>query len=103
MIFYVLWKFSPELPSYDKIVNYKPNLSSRIYSSDGHSFKKFFLEERIFIPIERIPEKIKQAFISAEDKNFYDHYGIDLLAITRALITNINLIPLIKELLVHQL
>ena len=88
-VFYVLWKFSPELPSYNKIVEYKPNLSSRIYSSDGLLLKSFFLEERIFIPIERIPEKVKQAFISAEDKNFYDHFGIDLLAITRALATNI--------------
>ena len=57
-----------------------------IYSS--MVFLKAF-EERIFIPIERIPEKVKQAFISAEDKNFYDHFGIDLLAITRALATNI--------------
>mgnify|MGYP001331529380 CR=1 FL=1 len=88
-VFYVLWKFSPELPSYNKIVEYKPNLSSRIYSSDGLLLKSFFLEERIFIPIERIPENVKQAFISAEDKNFYDHFGIDLLAITRALATNI--------------
>ena len=56
-VFYVLWKFSPELPSYNKIVEYKPNLSSRIYSSDGLLLKSFFLEERIFIPIERIPEK----------------------------------------------
>ena len=86
-VFYVLWKFSPELPSYNKIVEYKPNLSSRIYSSDGLLLKSFFLEERIFIPIERIPENVKQAFISAEDKNFYDHFGIDLLAISRALVT----------------
>ena len=86
---YFLWRFSPELPSYEKIVNYKPNLSSRIYSSDGLLFKSFYLEERIFIPIERIPKKIVNAFISAEDKNFFDHYGIDLLAIFRAIINNI--------------
>ncbi len=86
--FYILWKFSPELPSYDKIINYQPNLSSRIYSSDGMLLKSFFVEERIFIPIERIPEKIKHAFLSAEDKNFYKHFGIDLSAILRAMITN---------------
>ena len=51
--------------------------------------KSFYLEERIFIPIERIPKKIVNAFISAEDKNFFDHYGIDLLAIFRAIINNI--------------
>ncbi len=89
-VFYILWKFSPELPSYEKILNYKPNLSSRIYSSDGLLLKSFYVEERIFIPIEIIPNKVKQAFISAEDKNFYNHMGIDLLAIFRALITNLN-------------
>ena len=87
--FYILWVFSPELPSYEKIINYKPNLSSRVYSSDGLLLKSYYVEERIFIPEERIPLKIKQAFISAEDKNFYNHYGIDVLAIFRALFTNI--------------
>ncbi len=88
-VFFTLWKFSPQLPSYEKIINYKPNLSSRIYSSDGMLLKSFYVEERIFIPIERIPEKIKQAFISAEDKNFYTHIGVDFFAIARATITNI--------------
>ena len=85
LIFWVLWKYSPELPSYDKLVNYKPNLSSRIYSSDGLLLKSFFIEERIFIPIERIPKSLINAFISAEDKNFYEHYGIDFFAIIKKL------------------
>ena len=89
LTFYLLWKFSPELPSYDKIVNYKPSLSSRIYSSDGFLLKSFYTQERIFIPIERIPKKIIYAFISAEDKKFYNHIGIDFIAISRAIITNI--------------
>tara|TARA_B100000575_G_scaffold145214_1_gene115940 strand:+ start:279 stop:2630 length:2352 start_codon:yes stop_codon:yes gene_type:complete len=88
-IFYFLWKFSPELPSYEKIINYQPSLSSRVYSSDGLLLKSFYTEERIFIPIEHIPSKIKEAFISAEDKKFYHHHGIDIIAITRALITNL--------------
>ena len=87
--FYLLWKISPELPSYDKIINYKPSLSSRIYSSDGMLLKSFYIQERIFIPINRIPDQIKNAFISAEDKKFYNHFGIDLLAIFRAAFTNI--------------
>ena len=88
-IFYTLWRYSPELPSYESIVNYKPNLSSRIYSSDGLLLKSFYTEERIFIPVNRIPKKIKNAFLASEDKNFYDHYGIDIFAIFRALFTNI--------------
>ena len=88
-IFYTLWLYSPELPSYESIVNYKPNLSSRIYSSDGLLLKSFYTEERIFIPESRIPQNIKLAFLSSEDKNFYQHYGVDFIAIVRAIFTNI--------------
>ena len=77
-IFYTLWRYSPELPSYESIVNYKPNLSSRIYSSDGLLLKSFYTEERIFIPENRIPKNIKYAFLASEDKNFYNHYGVDI-------------------------
>ena len=87
-IFYVLWQYSSELPSYESILKYKPNLSSRIYSSDGFLLKSFYTEERIFIPIDRIPKNIKNAFLASEDKNFYDHYGIDIVAIFRAFLTN---------------
>jgi penicillin-binding protein 1A len=90
IILAVLWKFSPELPGYDKIVNYKPNLSSRLYSSDGVLLKSFHKEERLFIPIERIPKNVINAFISAEDKNFFNHIGIDFYAIFRASISNLN-------------
>ena len=89
LIFYTLWRYSSELPSYQKIVEYKPNLSSRIYSSDGFLLKSFYTEERIFIPVDRIPKNIKYAFLSSEDKNFYNHYGVDIIAIFRAFITNI--------------
>ena len=66
-IFYTLWRYSPELPSYESIVNYKPNLSSRIYSSDGLLLKSFYTEERIFIPENRIPENIKLALVLPQD------------------------------------
>ena len=89
LIFYTLWIYSSELPSYEKIIEYKPNLSSRIYSSDGFLLKSFYTEERIFIPVDRIPKNIKHAFLASEDKNFYDHYGIDIIAILRAFLTNI--------------
>ena len=89
IIFYTLWRYSAELPSYEKIVEYKPNLSSRIYSSDGFLLKSFYTEERIFIPVDRIPKNLKHAFLASEDKNFYNHYGVDIMAILRAFITNI--------------
>ena len=87
-ILFFLWKYSPELPSYEKIINYKPNLSSRLYSSDGILLKSFHKQERLFIPIERIPQNIIHAFISAEDKNFFNHPGIDFNAIFRASVSN---------------
>ena len=89
IFFYTLWRYSSELPSYEKIVEYKPNLSSRIYSSDGFLLKSFYTEERIFIPVDRIPQNIKYAFLASEDKNFYNHYGVDIIAIFRAFLTNI--------------
>ncbi|MBS56243.1 MAG: penicillin-binding protein [Rickettsiales bacterium] len=88
-LIYILWKFSPELPSYDNIKNYKPNLSSRVYTSDGMLLEKFYIQERIFIPINRIPKDLINAFLAAEDKKFYSHYGIDIIAIFRATFTNI--------------
>ena len=90
IIFYTLWRYSSELPSYESIVKYKPNLSSRIYSSDGLLLKSFYTEERIFIPVNRIPKNIKNAFLASEDKNFYNHKGIDIFAILRAFLTNIT-------------
>tara|TARA_X000000950_G_scaffold271589_1_gene352948 strand:+ start:6969 stop:9320 length:2352 start_codon:yes stop_codon:yes gene_type:complete len=88
-IFYALWHYSPELPSYESIIKYKPNLSSRIYSSDGLLLKSFYTEERIFIPENRIPDIVKFAFLSSEDKNFYKHNGVDVIAIIRAFFTNV--------------
>ncbi len=89
VILTILWKFSPELPGYDRITNYQPNLSSRLYSSDGLLLKSFHKEERLYIPIERIPKNIIQAFIAAEDKNFFNHVGVDFYAILRASFTNL--------------
>ncbi len=89
LFFSLLWKYSPELPSYSKILEYKPDLSSRLYSSDGILLKSYHRQERIFIPVERIPKNLINAFLSSEDKKFYSHFGIDVVAILRATIVNI--------------
>jgi len=86
---YILWKYSPELPSYNKILEYKPDLSSRLYSSDGLLLKSYHRQERIYVPIQRIPENLINAFISSEDKNFFSHSGVDIAAIIRASIFNL--------------
>ncbi|PPR45586.1 MAG: Penicillin-binding protein 1A [Alphaproteobacteria bacterium MarineAlpha5_Bin7] len=87
--FYILWKFSPELPGYSELKDYKPSLSTRVYTSDGLLLDKYFIEERIFVPVDRIPKNLINAFLSAEDKKFYSHFGIDPLAIFRATFVNI--------------
>ncbi len=89
LIISVLWKYSPELPGYNKILEYKPDLSSRLYSSDGKLLKSYHRQERIFIPIDRIPKNLKNAFLSSEDKKFYSHIGIDFTAIIRASVFNL--------------
>ena len=86
---YFLWKYSPELPSYSELKNYNPNLTSRVFTSDGLLLDKYYIQERIFVPIERIPTNLINAFISSEDKNFFNHIGIDFVSIIRAIYTNI--------------
>ena len=85
----VLWKYSPELPSYEELKNYNPSLTTRVFTSDGLLLDKYFIEERLFVPIDRIPITLINAFLSAEDKKFYKHFGIDLTAIFRASFRNI--------------
>ena len=76
------------LPNYESLENYKPNVMSRVHAADGKLIREFSREYRVFIPIEDIPENVKLAFIAAEDKNFYTHYGVDLMGILRAAINN---------------
>ncbi len=82
--------FSYTLPDYSSLKDYKPNVMTRIHSSNGYLVKEYSREYRIFIPIDDVPKNIKEAFISAEDKNFYNHYGIDPLGIIRASLNNIK-------------
>jgi len=82
--------FLNELPEFSSLKTYKPNVLTRVHSTDGTLVKEFSREYRIFIPIEDVPIQLKQAFISAEDKNFYNHFGIDGIGILKASIRNIS-------------
>ena len=93
LIFY----FLTTLPDYSNLQDYKPNVMTRVHASNGHLIKEYSREYRIFIPIDDIPSNIKEAFISAEDKNFYRHYGVDPLGIIRASLYNIRNIFLGKR------
>ena len=80
----VFWMYSRDLPSHEALAQYQPPTISRIYSGKGQLIDEFATERRLFTPIEDIPPMIKQAFISAEDKNFYQHQGYDLRGIAAA-------------------
>ncbi len=85
-----LWYFSIGLPDYKKLSNYQPPISSRVYSEDGKLIAEYALEKRLFVPYESIPEKVINSFLSAEDKNFFSHPGIDAKGILRAIVKNIQ-------------
>ena len=97
-VFSTLWYFSIGLPDYKKLSNYQPPISSRVYSEDRKLIAEYALEKRLFIPFESIPEKVVNAFLSAEDKNFFSHPGIDAKGILRATIKNIKNISQNKRL-----
>merc|ERR1711965_797499 len=84
-IFSTLWYFSVGLPDYKKLSNYQPPISSRVYSTNNRLIAEYAVEKRLFIPYEAIPDKVINAFLSAEDKNFFSHPGIDAKGILRAI------------------
>ncbi|MDB9827301.1 PBP1A family penicillin-binding protein [Candidatus Pelagibacter sp.] len=86
----VLWAFSNNLPDYKFLKNYKPSVSSKVYSGDGELVNDFSSEKRIFVPYKSISEKVINSFLSAEDKNFYSHPGVDAKGVLRATINNIS-------------
>ena len=86
----ILWAFSNNLPDYKFLKNYKPPVSSKVYSGDGELVSDFSSEKRIFIPYNAIPKKVINAFLSAEDKNFFSHHGVDAKGLLRAIVRNIS-------------
>ncbi len=89
-VFSTFWYFSIGLPDYKKLSNYQPPISSRVYSDNGKLIAEYALEKRLFIPFESIPKKIVNSFLSAEDKNFFVHPGVDAKGIIRAFIKNLK-------------
>jgi len=86
----ILWAFSNNLPDYKFLKNYKPPVSSKVYSGEGELVNDFSTEKRIFVPYEAIPTKVINSFLSAEDKNFFSHPGVDAKGVLRAVINNIS-------------
>ena len=93
-----LWYFSIGLPDYKKLSNYQPPISSRVYSEDGKLIAEYAVQKRLFVPFESIPDVVINSFLSAEDKNFFSHPGIDAKGILRAVINNLKNITQKKRL-----
>lgn len=87
--FYMLWRLSNDLPSYDHLANYEPPVMTRVHAGDGSLIAEYARERRMFVPIEAIPDHVIQAFLAAEDKNFYTHSGVDMRGVLRAVVDNV--------------
>ena len=85
-----IWYFGRDLPDYQQLANFQPPITTRVQAGDGRLLAEYATERRVFVPIQAIPKPVINAFISAEDKNFYSHHGIDPLSIFRAAITDIG-------------
>jgi len=94
----ILWTYSNKLPDYKFLKSYKPPVSSKLYSGGGELVSDFSSEKRIFVPYNVIPKKVIHAFLSAEDKNFFSHPGVDAKGIVRAILKNISNIIYSKRL-----
>ena len=77
-----------DLPDYEVLAKYEPPVTTRIHASDGALMAEFARERRLFLPIQAVPDRVKAAFLSAEDKNFYQHPGVDIMGLGRAVVTN---------------
>lgn len=86
---YVFYEYGRDLPDYNQLADYEPPVVSRVHAGDGRLLAEFSREKRIFVPVTAMPKRVVKAFISAEDKTFYEHPGIDFPGVIRAIVTNI--------------
>ncbi len=89
-IAFILFYFGHDLPDYRALAKYDPPIVTRAYASDGRLLAEFAFEKRVFVPVESVPKLVINAFISAEDKNYFTHPGIDFTGILRAVVDNIT-------------
>ena len=90
LVIFIFWNFVFDLPDHEQLLNYEPPMITRVYASDGRLISEFAAEERSYVPVDSIPPLVINSFLAAEDKNFYDHIGIDFTGIIRALKRNIT-------------
>ncbi len=89
-VVWALHTYGRDLPDYRQLADYKPSVMTRVHAGDGQLLTEFAIEKRVFVPLEAIPKHVIAAFLSAEDKTFYSHPGIDFLGVLRAVVLNIK-------------
>src|SRR6187455_1873816 len=80
----LLWHFSKDLPDYSQLQDYEPPVMTRVHAGDGSLVAEYATQRRLYIPIQAVPKMVINAFLAAEDKNFYEHNGLDFTGIARA-------------------
>src|SRR5437762_14044910 len=90
MVGLTVWYFGRDLPDYQQLAHYEPPITTRVHAGDGRLLAEYSTERRVFMPISAIPKKVIQAFLSAEDKNFYSHRGVDPVSMLRAALTDLG-------------
>jgi penicillin-binding protein 1A len=88
-VLYLLWHYSRGLPDYKQLAKYDPPTVTRVHAGDGRLIAEYAVERRVFVPVRAMPRHLISAFIAAEDKNFFHHPGVDLVALGRAVATNV--------------
>ena len=87
-VLWVFWTYGKDLPDYHQLAKYEPPVATRIHAGNGALIAEHATEKRVFMPVEAMPPRLIQAFLSAEDKAFYSHFGVDPRALFRAVVTN---------------
>jgi len=80
----LIWHYSQDLPDYSQLKNYEPPVMTRVHASDGSLLGEYAKQRRLYVPIQAVPKLVINAFLAAEDKNFYEHGGIDYSGMARA-------------------
>ena len=88
-LLWVFWTWGQDLPDYSQLAKYEPPVATRIYAGNGALLAEFATQKRLFVPVKAMPPQLIEAFLSAEDKSFYSHPGVDPVALVRASVTNL--------------
>ena len=89
-VLYGFYHYGKGLPDYTQLKDYEPPVMTRVHAGDGQLLAEYAIENRVFVPIKAIPQRVVGTFLAAEDKNFYQHSGIDPMGVARAVVINLK-------------